>query len=112
MNRIYRPHLACACERRLCCLQIALVTGLEEASGVGRCPQRREMGCWLRFCLWHTVEVPLLMLEGTLRSCVSWGDSPSLRPVPDRNLGSTRAGGRVGTLFSAHAEDFLVEYGY
>ncbi len=44
--------------------EIALVTGLEEASEVGRDPERGEIGCWLRVCLWHTAEVIPYMLGG------------------------------------------------
>ena len=54
--------------------EIALVTGLEETSEVGCDPERGEIGCWPRVCLWHTAEVMLFMLGGTLHSHTSRSD--------------------------------------
>ena len=89
--------------------EIELVTELEEASEGGRAPEHGEIGFWLRVWLWYTAEVILFMLGGTLRSRVSWGDSPSLWPILDRNLGDTRGEGREHS-FRHTRGDFLIEY--
>ena len=90
--------------------ETTLVTGLEEASEVGRDPERREIGCCLRGCWWRTAEVTLFMLGGTLRSCVSWGDSSSLWTATDRNLKDTRVNGRIESTLFGTRTDFLIEY--
>lgn len=90
--------------------EIELVSGLEEASEMGRDPERGEIGCWLRVYLWHTTEVILFMLGGTLRSFVCWGDSPRLRPVSDENLEDTGEEKGREHSFRAGIEHFLIEY--